>query len=111
MTLKERVHFLRDTLPHPWNTSIQLCSNSIHVDWGGPDKDWWYFLISYNTLKHWTYMDKNWSTRRWGIEKYWYDGPHVQLCLYFFSVAWSTYWTNEDFFLKRNDNGGKTNAQ
>ena len=28
-----------------------------------------------------------------GINKFWYDGPHAQLDLYFFCFYWSTPWT------------------
>lgn len=63
------------------------------VTWGGPDRDWYYFGISWNEPKAWVYQGRLWSSRRLGLEHDYYDGPHAQLCLWFFNICWSTRWT------------------
>lgn len=84
-----------DNIPHFWNSKIKVYKDSIHILWGGPDKDWWYWLIGINDDYSWEYQGKTYHRRRWGFEKTWYDGPHAQLILYFIVIGWQTPWTND----------------
>lgn len=68
------------------------------IEWGqseitkGTDRYFYYFGIDFidkDTRK--AYRDLDFTL--FGINRFWYDGPHAQLNLYFICFYWSTYWT------------------
>lgn len=70
-----------------------------HVEWGpfGPDKD----SPEPYGYQFYIYWAPNWlpkEYRYWGIEKYWYDGPHISFGFWFFNISWSTPWSKVEGF-------------
>ena len=73
-----------------------------HVKWG------WYdypenIAKKYNSkgdYAYYFYFKPNWLKKEYrhlGIQKMWYDGPHVSLGFWFFNLTWSTQWTTFDW--------------
>lgn len=67
--------------------------------------EWWQSDVTLGTDHYFYYFKWDWTSKKgrearkelkWnlvGINKFWYDGPHAQLDLYFFCFYWSTPWT------------------
>ena len=67
--------------------------------------EWWQSDITLGTDHYFYYFKRDWTSKKgrearkklkWnlvGINKFWHDGPHAQLDLYFFCFYWSTPWT------------------
>lgn len=80
---------------YPWKMKIR---------WDGID--WWQSEKTLDTDYYFYYFKWDWISKegrearkklKWklfGINKFWYDGPHVQLDLYFFCFYWTTPYTS-----------------
>jgi hypothetical protein len=55
------------------------------ITWGGPNRDWYYFYPVPNFLSK--------EYRYWGLQKYWFDGPHISFGFWFFNITWCTQWS------------------
>ncbi len=67
--------------------------------------EWWQSDVTLGTDHYFYYFKWDWISKtgrearkklKWktfGINRFWHDGPHAQLDLYFFCFYWSTPWT------------------
>jgi hypothetical protein len=56
-----------------------------HVEWGGPDGDW-YWVYWWNLLPP--------HIRYWGYVQDWHDGPVSTFGWWFGNISWRLPWTN-----------------
>ena len=90
---------------YPWN--FKLCYDGI--EWYQTEKtlgsDDYFYYFKFALMNKGTrdalrkvdsngYFKKVFGTPCFGLLKFWYDCPHAQLNLYFFTIYWSTQWTN-----------------
>ena len=57
------------------------------VEWGGPEKDWWF-------VYWWNWLPAH--LRYFGYQKDWYDGPLSSFGWWFGNVSWRLPWTKHD---------------
>jgi hypothetical protein len=74
--------------------TIEFERDRISITWGGPERDWYYWMLIWNKDRTFYNDDKKMNDRRWGFDRFWYDCPHVQLKLWYFTIGWSTQWTS-----------------
>ncbi len=63
---------------------ISFDRSGFSIEWGGPERDWYYWMIYLNWHK---------KQRMYGFYRTWYDGPHAALHMWGFVISWSTHWT------------------
>lgn len=56
------------------------------IEWGKYPGGYQFYFYP---IPHW--LKK--KHRYWGLERIWYDGPHVSIGFWFFNVSWSTQWS------------------
>ena len=90
---------------YPWK--FKLLWNGIK--WGQSEKilgtdDYFYYFHwcfmdrdmrdAYRELENDSWFEKVFGLKTIGLHRFWYDGPHAQLNLYYICFYWSTRWTN-----------------
>ncbi len=88
-----------------WQSEKTLGTNHYfyYFRWGLMDKD---MRDAYREFENDTHVRKVFGLPNFGLHKFWYDCPHAQLNLYFFTIYWSTQWTNmpTDYWNKKENN-------
>ena len=89
---------------YPWNFKLFWDG----IEWGqsdatlGTDNYFYYCKVSWNDAAtraaYRDYKDDTWFRKlfgwqTFGLHKFWHDGPHAQLNLYYITFYWSTQWT------------------
>lgn len=69
------------------------------IEWGqseitkGTDVYFYYFGVGIIDSEMRKSIKEDTDVTLFGVNRFWYDGPHAQLNLYFICFYWSTYWT------------------